>query len=233
MDDVWSIRGDLKGNAGARGVADEVRAADAEMAHQAGEPGRLLSKSERPRQWAAAGIARPVITKQPEASRERRLFKQRIEPVGTGTVVHQYDVFAGAAHLVFQLDPAERCPIHLLHFSTGRSGAHARRFNAFCVAPASFRASLGTRFRSRALARGSGATATGMCVRHTRVTEQVLPAYGAQDEIREPLHPPVLDGAAVLRRRLPLERTDNPASPEPLLWCAVPPEIGRLGWEAT
>ena len=77
-------------------MTDEVRPADAEIVHQVTEPGRLPFKCKRSRQPAAASVARAMIAKQAETARESRLFKQRIEPVGTGTVVHEHDVFAGA-----------------------------------------------------------------------------------------------------------------------------------------
>jgi hypothetical protein len=47
-----------------------------------------------------------------EPSRERRLSEQRRKPIRAGAVMDQHDVFTGAMHVVFDLDPRERHSTH-------------------------------------------------------------------------------------------------------------------------
>lgn len=110
--DVGNVQCDLKSDAAAGGVADDVCSIDAEMAHESAEGGRLPCERERTCSWARVRVPGAVIEKQPMAIGECGRVHQRSEPISAGTVVDERDAFPRAANLVLELDASEGSSSH-------------------------------------------------------------------------------------------------------------------------
>src|SRR5262245_19644102 len=113
LDDDRNVQRELKSDAAARGVSDDVGSVETEMRHQRAEDGRFPCEREGRHQWTAARIPGAMVANEPVATSEGRLLEEWAEPVGASAVMDQHDGFPGAADLVLQLDAIEDRAIHV------------------------------------------------------------------------------------------------------------------------
>ena len=106
-DAVGLVEGELGGDGGAAGVADDVGAGDTEVVEQRGGVGGVVGHADRRRRVGAAHPAPLVVADQLVALVERRLGRQRQEAIGQHGADQQHRL-ARPDHLVFQLDAVDR-----------------------------------------------------------------------------------------------------------------------------
>jgi hypothetical protein len=114
---VRRVERELEGDEGARGMAHDVRAFDAELAHEEPAVLRMVGHGDRPCDLAAAAEPRTVIAEQAVPIGERRLVQERFRPHRAHAPVDQNDRLPGSPQLVLELEPVDGRSRHLLHES--------------------------------------------------------------------------------------------------------------------
>jgi hypothetical protein len=113
-DDLGGVERELQRDGDARGVADDVRPLDAQLAHE--EPAVLgvIRHGHRPIDCAAAAEAGAVVCEQAVAG-EGGLVEERLDPGRAHAPVNEDDGLAGAPQRVLQLDPVDGDSFLQLH----------------------------------------------------------------------------------------------------------------------
>ena len=96
---------------------------DSELLHQRSHMRRLLRDAHWTGNVTTACITDAMIGDQAVVTTQRRLFQERLEPVGEDAGVHEHDRFARADGSILQLDPFQRRSLPGFRFSLLRAGA--------------------------------------------------------------------------------------------------------------
>src|SRR5487761_54396 len=104
---VWSVKGELKRNAGPDRVTDDVRPLNTEMLHEPQATGRLGPETNRAQRHRAEAVAGSVKAEQPVPYRERRLLLEEIKPTGQKSTVNQQDRCSSSSARELKLHAAE------------------------------------------------------------------------------------------------------------------------------
>lgn len=115
MHRVREVEGELQRDQGARGMADDVRALDPQMAHEEPTLVRVVGHADWPLDRTAVSEAGSVVPEEAVAISEGRLLDEGLRPRCAHAPVDQDDGLAGSAQLVGQLDAVDGRPLHPFH----------------------------------------------------------------------------------------------------------------------
>src|SRR5689334_3751824 len=110
MDERGSIAGQLECNRASRGVANDVRLPDSQLRQQDGTVSGLLLDAHRPGPTAVAEA--PTVIADERIGAQRRLAHEWQECAGHQASVDEDNWLTRALYLIFELDIANRRPLH-------------------------------------------------------------------------------------------------------------------------
>ena len=111
-DHVRGVKGELQDDIPARGMANQMRPVNSQVAHERAEVGRLLGDADRSRRAATARIADAMVGHQAVTAGEGRLVQKGLVPAGEDSGVHKHHWLPAPSNLVFELDAIETGPTH-------------------------------------------------------------------------------------------------------------------------